>query len=373
MKMLYILNVANRVNNFCMSSLIAAKRMNIEYHIAGNWGYATDSEREADEKKYGVRIYQVDFKRSPFSPQNVKAYKQLQEIVAREQFDAIHCNTPIGGLLGRLVGKKYKTKHVIYQAHGFHFYKGAPMLNWLLYYPIEKWLAHYTDTLITINSEDCALANKKLRLRNNGQKYYVPGVGIEPATYYQSGTDRSEVRRTLGVRDDELLLIAVGRLDVNKNNETIIRALAKTQRLKLIVCGDCEQMDRLKCLSSQLGVADRVQLLGNRDDVIDLYHASDIFIMMSFREGLSRSIMEAMAVGLPCLVSDIRGNRDLIIQNENGLLCNVTDTERLAVGMMELAENPGLRTHMAHVNTKRVKDYAIDTVIERLIRIYKTI
>ena len=122
MKMLYILNVANRVNNFCMSSLIAAKKINIEYHIAGNWGYANDIERIADEEKYGIRIHQIDFIRSPLDVRNYKAYKQLMEIVKRENYDVIHCNTPIGGVLGRLVGKKNKVCNVIYQAHGFHFY-----------------------------------------------------------------------------------------------------------------------------------------------------------------------------------------------------------------------------------------------------------
>jgi len=137
MKMLYILNVANRVNNFCMSSLMAARELNVEYHIAGNWGYQNDAAREIDEEKYGIHIHQVDFVRSPLSLQNRKAYQQLKELVAREHFDVIHCNTPIGGLLGRLVGRKYKTKHIIYQAHGFHFYKGAHLLNWLVYYPVE--------------------------------------------------------------------------------------------------------------------------------------------------------------------------------------------------------------------------------------------
>ena len=153
-KMLYILNIASRVNSFSYTSMKAAQELGFEYHIAGNWGYANDEERISDEKKYGIHIYQINFIRTPYHPGNIKAYQQLKKIVEREQFDLIHCNTPIGGVVGRLIGKSCKIPTVIYQAHGFHFYKGAPFLNWILFYPIELWLANYTDVLITINQED---------------------------------------------------------------------------------------------------------------------------------------------------------------------------------------------------------------------------
>ncbi len=133
--------------------------------------------KEEDEIKYGIKIHQVDFVRNPFDFKNIRAYRQVTEIIKKEKIEIIHCNTPIGGAVGRLAGKKCGIKKVIYQAHGFHFYKGAPKLNWIVYYPVEKYLAHFTDALITINTEDFRIS-RKFNLKKNGQKYYVPGVGI---------------------------------------------------------------------------------------------------------------------------------------------------------------------------------------------------
>ena len=160
-KLLYVLNVAQRVNNFSHSAMLAAKELGFEFHIAGNWSYPSDLEREADEKEYGIRIHQIDFIRTPYHPGNWKAYVQLKKLVQREKYDVIHCNTPIGGVLGRVVGRQCKVPKIIYQAHGFHFFKGAPKTNWILFYPIEHWLARYTDVLITINHEDYNFAKNK--------------------------------------------------------------------------------------------------------------------------------------------------------------------------------------------------------------------
>ena len=161
-KLLYILNVANKVNNFSYTSMLAAQELGFEFHIAGNWSYESDEERMDDEERYGIKIHQVDFVRTPYHPGNIKAYKQLKSLAQKEQYDVIHCNTPIGGVLGRIIGKQLNVPKVCYQAHGFHFYKGAPKVNWIIYYPIEKWLAKHTDALITINKEDFEL--QKLNL-----------------------------------------------------------------------------------------------------------------------------------------------------------------------------------------------------------------
>ena len=161
-KILFILNEASRINSFSYSGIIAAKNKGWDFHIAGKWSYPTKEAREADEQKYGIKIHHVDFIRSPYSPENKRAYQQLKALVEKEKFDIIHCNTPIGGLLGRLVGKKCKVKKVIYQVHGFHFYKGAPLLNKLVYYPIEKLLARSTDRGVTVDYIKLFFFNKCL-------------------------------------------------------------------------------------------------------------------------------------------------------------------------------------------------------------------
>ena len=228
MKLLFIGNVGHRVNSFLFSSAAAAKKLGIEFHVAGSWtGYDNPADKLADEEKYGLKIHQIDFFRKPYDLRNIKAYKQIIELIGREGIDVIHCNTPIGGVVGRLAGKKCHIKRVIYQAHGFHFYSGAPLLNWILYYPIEKLLAHYTDALITINKEDYARASRKMHLRNNGQVYYVPGVGIEIPVINSTPEFRMKKRESLNIPHDAIVLISVGDLNANKNNEIIIDAIRK--------------------------------------------------------------------------------------------------------------------------------------------------
>ena len=370
MKMLYILNVANRVNNFCMSSLMAAKELNIEYHIAGNWAYKDDDERKADEQKYGICIHQVDFERSPISLKNITAYKQLKKIVARERFDVIHCNTPIGGVLGRLVARKYKTKHVIYQVHGFHFYKGAPILNWLIYYPIEKWLAKYTDTLITINQEDFDIAKKKFRLKNHGEIYYVPGVGIDLSQYEQY--ELHELRSSLGIADNDIMLISAGDLVERKNYKLSIKAIAEAdmQSLKYCICGTGEQFKELAEYAKELGVEAQVKFLGFRADMKELLKVADIFLFTTKQEGLPRSMMEAMASGLPCVASKVRGNTDLLEDGIGGYLCDVESASEFANAIKKLAFDRDLREQFGNANLKHILEFDLSEITRQMQNIY---
>lgn len=371
-KLLYILNVADRVNNFSYTSMLAAKELGFEFHIAGNWSYASDREKIADEEKYGIKIHQIDFVRTPYHPGNIKAYKQLKTIAKNEQYDIIHCNTPIGGVVGRIIGKKLKTKKIIYQAHGFHFYKGAPKINWLIYYPIEKRLAKYTDAIITINQEDFALAKEKFRLKNHGEIYYVPGVGTDTDFYnFDCGT-REIHRKELGLSDSDFAILSVGRLETNKNTETLIKAMAvmKNENVKLIVCGDGEQREYLEKLSERLGTEKSVTFLGTVSNLQEIYRAVDALASSSYREGLSRTVMEAMASGLPCIVSKIRGNTDLIEDGKGGFLCEPDDANAYAQAITALLQDVSLRELMKNENLKRIRSFSIPTVVSETKKIY---
>lgn len=374
MKMLYILNTTNRVNNFSYSSMIAAQQLGVEFHIAGNWtGYSDNKEKEADEEKYGIRIHQIDFIRTPYDLRNIKAYKQLVQLMKREKFDVIHCNTPTGGVLGRLAGKKCKVRKIIYQAHGFHFYKGAPKKNWLIYYPIEKWLAKYTDALITINNEDYGLAKSKFQLRHNGKVYYVPGVRIDLSQYDLPDGIREKKRAELGLKETDIVLISSGELNENKNNQIIIQALSKLRHesLHYIICGTGSKYDELKKMTSDNGLDDYILFLGYRNDIKELYRASDIFVMPSLREGLSRSIMEAMASGLPCVVSNIRGNVDLIRNKKGGFLCDPRNVSSFAEAIKDCVSI--YKNEFGQFNKSEVKKFDLQTVVEKLNEIYSDV
>lgn len=371
-KMLYILNIANRVNNFSYSSMMAARELGIEYYIAGNWSYKSDEDRHADEVKYGIHIYQIDFIRAPYHPGNIRAYRQLATIAQKEHFNIIHCNTPIGGVIGRLIGKKYKIPMVIYQAHGFHFFDGAPILNWLIYYPIERLFAHWTDEIITINQEDFVRGKAKMHLRGQGKVVYVPGVGIDTEKFKNTVVDKNVKRAEIGVPKDTFLLLSIGELSQRKNHETVIKALAQIKRKDIYyaIAGIGDKKEQLEQLAAKVGLSDRVKLLGYRTDVSELCAISDAFIFPSFQEGLPISLMEAMASGMPCIVSKIRGNVDLI-DEKGGTLFDPHSVNSCRNAIEQLMTSDRAATIV--YNKEKIKKFELGTIIEQMKEIYKSI
>ena len=368
-KILFISNISNRISSFVTASISVAHNLNIDFYQASNWQSAAKTQISADEKEYDIKIKSVPISRNPFATMSLTAYKELVKLINQEKIDYIHCNTPVGGLLGRLAGKKCKVKKVIYQAHGFHFYKGAPLKNWLLYYPVEKWLARYTDALITINREDYELAKRKMKLRNGGKVYYVPGVGVDLEKFSKTTIDKKAKRRELGIPEDAVLLLSVGELNHNKNHETVIRAIAD-MNVYYIIAGQGELHQHLEDLIDSLNLRARVKLLGFRRDVKELYEAADIFVFPSFREGLSVSVMEAMASGLPCVASKIRGNTDLLENTGGGFLCDPHDASDFAEKIELLAADVELREKMGKTNRMAIQKFSTETVIKEMQNIY---
>ena len=369
-KILFISNISGeKIGSFSLASIHAAHDVGLEFHIAANFDRASMEQREKDEIEHGIKIHHIDFIRNPMHPGNIKAYRQLVELIKREKFDIIHCNTPIGGLCGRLAGKKCGVHEVIYQAHGFHFYKGAPKKNWLIYYPIERMLAHYTDALITINQEDYKAA-KRFRLRKNGKVYYVPGVGIDLSVFQVIQKDK--LRQSLEIKPDDIMLISAGDLVERKNYKVAIRAVkeARLQNLKYCICGKGPQMDDLKQYAKDLGIEKQIIFLGFCSNIKELYQAADIFLFTTRQEGMPRSMMEAMASGLPCIASKIRGNTDLISDGNGGYLLDAMDSKGFSKAICTLAEDASLRKKFAQDNLNTIKQFDINFVSDDVKDVY---
>lgn len=372
-KILFISNISHKVTSFVTASIAAAHDLEIDFYHASNWQSAAEGQIESDEAEYDIKINNVPISRNPFAKTNVTAYKELVELIKREEIDYIHCNTPTGGVLGRLAGKKCKVKKVIYQAHGFHFFKGAQKKNWLIYYPIEKWLARCTDALITINQEDYELAKRKFRLRKGGQVYYVPGVGIDASLYKVKEDICKEKRNELGLATNDIAVISMGDLIGRKNYETSIRAIAESRndRLHYFICGEGPEEDSLRSLAQKLDISKQIHFLGFRSDIKELLAASDIFLFTSKQEGLPRSTMEAMASGLPCIVSKIRGNTDLLENTEGGYLCDINDVVAFGENLNLIATDPALREKMGKANLSTIQNYSTEIVVEEIRKIYE--
>lgn len=373
-KLLFISNIGKRVGTFAAASIAAAKQAGNEFYYAANWSAATKEQRKEDEDTFGIKLVHIDLVRSPYSPKNIKAYRQLVAFVKKEGIDYIHCNTPVGGLLGRLAGQKCKVKKVIYQAHGFHFYDGAPKKNWLIYYPIEKWLAGKTDAIITINKEDFERA-KFFKLKNDGKVYYVPGVGMDLSQYDLPENTRECKRSELGLKDSDIALISMGDLINRKNYPVAIEAVAKCQNpnLHYYICGKGPEEERLKKLAEEMGIREQVHFLGFRSDIKELLKAADIFLFTSKQEGLARSLMEAMASGLPCVASRIRGNTDLVKSGFNGVLCSTKDSHEFSDAICNLVRDCSTRQEMSVQNKELIKDYDVVKVKKEMHNIYHSV
>lgn len=368
-KILFISNISNKITNFSMPSIIAAQNLGYEFHMAANYSNFKD-----DTSKYNISIHHIDIVRNPLSLKNIKAYKQMLELIEKEKFHAIHCNTPIGGLLGRLCGKKTKVPKIIYTAHGFHFYKGAPLINRTIFKWVEIWLSHYTDAIITINKEDYKNV-QKFRLRKNGNVYYVPGVGIDINKIKKEREKREELLKHIDANNKDILVISVGELNRNKNNRVIIEALGKLRdkRIHYILCGTGEKKEELISLSKQFNIENNVHFLGYRSDIYELLKSCDIFVMPSYREGLSRALMEAMSAGMPCIVSKIRGNVDLIEEGKGGFLINPNDIDGFSKAIVNVIDNKELKCEMGVYNLKKIREFDVENIKEEMKKIYKKV
>lgn len=318
-------------------------------------------------------FHPAPFCRNPFSPRNLRAYHVLKRILAREHFDLIHCHTLTGGILARLAARKSR-KHgtkVIYTAHGFAFYKGAALWRMLFKLP-EKLCAKWTDVLITINREDARYAAHALQ---PAHMEYVPGVGVDLSEYAHRESLREKARHALGLSEDALMLLSVGRLDRNKNQKTMLRAFAILQKehperdIRLFLAGEGGYRGKLERLARKLHIEKNIHFLGYRDDIPALLCAADIFWHLSQTEGLPRAVMEAMAASLPIVASNIRGCRDLV--TGGGFLVGAADVRAVAAVTGMLVENGTLRRQMGEVSRSRISGFSLETVFPMMIKLYR--
>lgn len=298
----------------------------------------------------------------------VKSFLLVKKLCDKNRYKILHCHSPIGSVIARLAANKSRRKNgtkVIYTAHGFHFYQGAPKKNWLIFYPIEKWCSRLTDVLITINKEDYEFAKKHMKAR---KVEYIPGVGVDTKKFKLEGFDRNKKRAELGITEDDLMLISVGEINQNKNQEVIIKAISKLDKdhIHYFIAGKGDKEQYLIDLSNKLGV--HLHLLGYRTDVVELLNAADVFVFPSFREGLSVALMEAMAAGLPCVVSRIRGNVDLI-DKDGGYLCNPQNVSEFCNGIEKLY-NFNKRKEMGNHNQYIIILFDVKNVMKKTDKIY---
>lgn len=350
---------------------IEAKALNdlgFEVHMCANM-----NELEKNLCKEYIQYHHIDFERIPFNPRNIKAFKQVNQLIYEHNISIIHCHTPIGGLAGRICGKKYNVEWIIYTAHGFHFYKGAPLINRIIYKNIEKYLARKTNILITITKEDYHNALEFKKINKELDIFYIPGVGIDREKIIQEASMREELCSQLNISTKSFLILSAGELNRNKNQKVVIEAIAnikENQQIHYIVCGVGPLEKELKQLAIDRGVSENVHFLGYREDIIKLMKSTDLFVMPSYREGLSRAIMEAMAAGLPVICSKIRGNVDLI-NEQNGFLIEPKDIKEFSRCIELLCLDRKRANQMGKNSLIMSQQYQIESIYQNMVSIYK--
>ena len=321
---------------------------------------------------FADKVYDVPLARSPKSKDNVRAYKYLKQIIEEENYDIIHCNTPMGGIVTRLAAGKARKNgtKVFYTAHGFHFYQGAPKKNWLIYYPIEKIFAHITDKLITINKEDYELAKKKFCCKS----YRIHGVGINTAKYDSVTSEQvAAIKEKLGLKG-KYIVLCTGELNTNKNQVTLIDAMqiiAQTiPDVVLLLAGNGPNEQALREKIAEYKLDDNVKMLGYHTDLEIYVHAADIVVSVSLREGLPLNIAEAMYLGKPVVASANRGHRELVKDGENGYLVPAKDQQKIAERIIDIATNSVKATEFGMTGRKYAIPYTDQKVLEELRIIY---
>ena len=316
--------------------------------------------------------YVMPFERSPFKKGNFEAYKQLKSLLDQEHYDIIHCHTPMGAVIARLAAGSARNTgtKVIYTAHGFHFFNGAPLVSWLVYYPVERILARKTDLLLTMNQEDYRRA-KTFRAK---RVELVNGVGLDLSHFsVAEPEEKLAVRRELGLGEGDTFSISVAQLIKRKNHTVLIDAVHKLHdpSFHLFILGDGVQEQELRDKIQTLGLGNQIHLLGFRNDVYRLCRAADLFLFASLQEGLPVAVMEAMACGLPIIASNIRGNTDLIDTGEGGWLVDPTDADGFAAAIKDARAQQERWPQITAFNLAKVQKYGIPAVVEQMAGIYR--
>lgn len=374
-RVLILTTISGFLTQFEMNDVSILKELGLEICYASNFRnpvYHTD--KQVLEQK-GIRLFQIEIEKSPLHIlRNCRAFLQIGRLIRTEQIELVHCHNPMGGVLGRLAAFFYHKKNIkiIYTAHGFHFYKGAPAKNWLFYYPVEVLLARMTDCLITINTEDERRA-KTFSLRKNGFTVQIPGVGVKTEQFRKTAGRREQVRKELGIREEEFFILSVGELNQNKNHEVILRAVAelKDSRIKYGICGKGGREKRLRKLAKKLGIEKQVTLFGFRNDIPRILQSADCFAFPSKREGLGIAAIEAMAGGIPLITSDCRGTREYMEDGVTGYMCKDNQTKTYAQAIRQMKEDKALRAEMGKNCREKAKHFDLSRTDRIMRKVYR--
>lgn len=366
-KILYVTNITRNINSFFIPHINYLQENGFIVDCACK--ISGEHCIEKNKFKRVPKFFDIPFTRTPIHYKNIVALFKLIKLQKKERYDIIHVHSPIAGIYTRLLKIFYSDIKMVYTAHGFHFYKGSSKISWIIFGNIEKLFSKLTDTLITINNEDFEVA--KTFKCNDVRK--INGVGVDFSEFKTMDKEtKIKLRESVGVEIDDFVLIMVGEHNKNKNQIQLIKAIEDIEKInpkiKAILIGDGELLEENKRYISDNNIKN-VKVLGFRKDVNEMINISDVLISMSYREGLPKNVIEAMACSKPLILTDIRGNRDLVMNNKNGFIVNVGDIEHTKKAIIKLYNIENI-DYLGNKSLEYSKIYDVNLIVQEISKCY---
>lgn len=372
MKILYVSTISNTVNAFLIPHIRMLVNQGHQVDIAFNIVQEVIPELE----QLGCKIHNIEFQRSPLKKENISAFRKIKKLIVNEGYNLVHTHTPIASFLTRLACSKIPNLKILYTAHGFHFFKGASLKNWLIYYMAEKISSRWTDGILTMNEEDFQSAIKIQSKSKRCSAFRIHGVGIDLKKFQPQTEDlKARLRQEYGYKSEQFILMYAGELSFRKHQDLLIDTVKllkyRVPKLKLLLAGNGDLLGQYEKQVNELGLEGVVEFLGYRKDINKLMMISDIAVSSSRQEGLPVNVMEAMATSLPLVVTDCRGNRDLVDDGANGYVVGVNDPEGFAYAVEKLYISRDKRQRFGRMSNELIKNYSIENVLIEINKIYK--
>ncbi len=366
-KILFTATIDKHIECFHLPYLKWFKDNGFEVHVA--------SRGELNIPHCDVK-YNVPFVRAPYGLENLKAYVELKKIIDENDYRIIHCHTPMGGVVTRLAARAARKRgtKVLYTAHGFHFFKGAPLINWLLFYPVEKFLSRYTDGIITINSEDLTLVRERNFKTQEAFKIY--GIGVNTERFKKiSPEEKRQLREKYGYAKEDFILIYAAEFIHRKNHKFILDAMpqlkASIPRLKVLFAGRGALLEEMQAYAKSKGINGQVEFLGFRSDIEQLMALSDVGISSSRQEGLGLNLAEEMHCGLPVVAAVNRGHREMVADGRNGFLFEQNNYDQFITGIKKLYEDRNLWRQFSEEAIASAQRFTIEHSLKKMADIYQ--
>lgn len=367
-KVLFVAHMQSHIMNFHIPFIKNFQQKGYEVWVATKL-----DKKYKNEYIEGVKWIDIEFIRNPFSFKISKALRQLIELMNNQKFNLIHVHTPVGGVLGRIAAKKTKNGPVIYTAHGFHFFKGAPKSYWMTYYPIEKLMSKYTDAIITMNNEDFENAKNRLFI-NNKDIYKVNGVGVNIEKFSCEENLNLSFRKKLGLKQDDFIITVIAELSRRKNQIQLINAMKdiddECPNIKVLLVGEGDLYDFYKSEIMKYNLEKKVMLLGHRKDVNKILQISNLVGLFSNQEGLPKNLLEALAAGKPIICTNVRGNNELVEDNVNGFLIELNNIESTVGILKKIYMNQEILENFKKQSKLKAKEYSEQKIINDMDKIY---